>query len=147
MKSNKGFTLIELMIVVAIIGILAAIAIPNFLNYQCKARQSEARAGLGTIANLQEVHWAEETEYTDDLDALGFQHTGTPKYDYDIPTLQVGTATAPWGFVASATSKDPLRPNAVLDEWLMNGCKTTSNTANGCGGSDGLDVEVGTGCP
>jgi type IV pilus assembly protein PilA len=76
MKSNKGFTLIELMIVVAIIGILAAIAIPNFLNYQCKARQSEARAGLGTLQICKKSYWAEETEYTDDLDALGFEHTG-----------------------------------------------------------------------
>jgi type IV pilus assembly protein PilA len=47
--NQKGFTLIELMIVVAIIGILAAIAIPNFLTYQMKSRQSEARTNLGGI--------------------------------------------------------------------------------------------------
>jgi type IV pilus assembly protein PilA len=47
--NQKGFTLIELMIVVAIIGILAAIAIPNFLQYQLKSRQSEAKTNLGGI--------------------------------------------------------------------------------------------------
>ena len=49
LKGQKGFTLIELMIVVAIIGILAAIAIPNFLTYQMKSRQSEAKTNLMAI--------------------------------------------------------------------------------------------------
>src|SRR5262245_44275258 len=49
LKGQRGFTLIELMIVVAIIGILAAIAIPNFLQYQMKSRQSEAKTNLQAI--------------------------------------------------------------------------------------------------
>jgi len=48
-KNKKGFTLIELMIVVAIIGILAAIAIPSFLFFSARAKQSEARTNLGAI--------------------------------------------------------------------------------------------------
>ncbi|MDY7033105.1 MAG: prepilin-type N-terminal cleavage/methylation domain-containing protein [Thermodesulfobacteriota bacterium] len=56
MKGEKGFTLIELMIVVAIIGILAAIAIPNFVNYQRRAKTSEARTNLGAIRTSEEAY-------------------------------------------------------------------------------------------
>src|SRR5258705_5436848 len=59
LKGQKGFTLIELMIVVAIIGILAAIAIPNFLQYQLKSRQSEAKTNLQAI-NTSEVSFQAE---------------------------------------------------------------------------------------
>ncbi len=55
-RKQEGFTLIELMIVVAIIGILAAIAIPNFLQYQLKSRQSEAKTNLMAI-KTSEVSW------------------------------------------------------------------------------------------
>jgi type IV pilus assembly protein PilA len=52
-RKQEGFTLIELMIVVAIIGILAAIAIPNFLQYQMKSRQSEAKTNVTSIKTSQ----------------------------------------------------------------------------------------------
>jgi type IV pilus assembly protein PilA len=58
-RKQEGFTLIELMIVVAIIGILAAIAIPNFLQYQMKSRQSEAKTNLMAI-KTSEVSWQGE---------------------------------------------------------------------------------------
>ena len=58
-NNQKGFTLIELMIVVAIIGILAAIAIPNFLNYQLKSKTAEAKTNIGAIRTSQESYKAE----------------------------------------------------------------------------------------
>ena len=63
LKSKKGFTLIELMIVVAIIGILAAIAIPNFLTFRLKAKTSEAKSNLGAIRTVEEAYKAEEDTY------------------------------------------------------------------------------------
>ena len=63
LKGQKGFTLIELMIVVAIIGILAAIAIPNFLTYQMKARQSEAKTNLQAIRTSEIAFQAERGCY------------------------------------------------------------------------------------
>ena len=58
-----GFTLIELMIVVAIIGILAAIAIPNFLKFQLKAKTSEGKTNLAAIRTAEESVFAEFGAY------------------------------------------------------------------------------------
>jgi len=53
LKGTRGFSLVELMIVVGIIGILAALAIPRFQQFQAKARQSEARSNLAHVYTLQ----------------------------------------------------------------------------------------------
>jgi len=66
-RERKGFTLIELMIVVAIIGLLAAIAVPSFLRFQLRARSSEAKTSLAAIRSLEESYFAEFSIYVSAL--------------------------------------------------------------------------------
>ena len=64
MKNQKGFTLIELMIVIAIIGILAAIAIPQFSAYRTRSYNSAAVSDLRNAATSQEAYFVDESQYS-----------------------------------------------------------------------------------
>ena len=92
---RKGFTLVEVLIVVIIIGILASIGIPQFAASIEKAKGGEARAGLGHIQTGEKVYYAENEFYTtvqEDLDI-----TLTNKYwafSLATPTSTTYTATA-----------------------------------------------------
>jgi type IV pilus assembly protein PilA len=63
MRKNEGFTLIELMIVIAIIGILAAIAIPQFSAYRTRSYNSAAEADLRNCATAQEAYYVDNQTY------------------------------------------------------------------------------------
>jgi type IV pilus assembly protein PilA len=70
LKRRGGFTLIELMIVVAIIGILAAIAIPNFMRFQLKAKAGEGKTNLAAIRTAEESYMAEFGTYIAQVTAI-----------------------------------------------------------------------------
>ncbi len=97
-RDQKGFTLIELMIVVAIIGILAAIAIPNFLQYQARARQSEARTNLGGVFVSETAYLGEQGRYGC-FQQIGFVlASNTNRYTYRSPACGgVGASTGAAG--------------------------------------------------
>src|SRR3989337_4367439 len=100
-KNRKGFTLIELMIVVAIIGILAAIAIPNFLKFQAKSKMSEAKTNLGAIYTGQLSFFGEQNSYGN-FDSLNWSPSGTPRYQFALGAWADNDALNPGALIALA---------------------------------------------
>jgi type IV pilus assembly protein PilA len=134
-KLAKGFTLIELMIVVAIIGILAAIAIPNFVKFQCRSKQSEAKGNLKALYVAMESYRAEYDTYTssecgaacDGANPVGFAPKGGKiRYTYNQTS---GDTTA---FTATATVKSAFVGELSDDAWQITQANDVANSANGC---------------
>lgn len=112
-RQNQGFTLIEMMISVAIIGILAAIAIPAFQNYQNRSKRSEAYANVSALAKMEKGYFSEYSSYVEvppepaggppssikrvwtaaaDLaySRIGWRPEGSVYYDYEVNVTQGG---------------------------------------------------------
>ena len=119
-RSESGFTLIELMIAVAIIGILASIAYPTYTTYTFKAKESEAKINIGAIYNMSlmwsaendgypvvppslstvplgaRVSWKMDTDGQKKFAAMGFVPSGPTYYSYQIAQMGVaGTQISP----------------------------------------------------
>ena len=133
-RRSKGFTLIELMIVVAIIAILAAIAIPQYKKFQAKAKAAEAKTNLGAIASCEEAYHAENDVYinctktpsnapssltdfgtpTGGFDSIGFEPAGKVRYAYEVSGASASA------FKATANSNVSELESASLDKFHMN---------------------------
>jgi type IV pilus assembly protein PilA len=107
LRGQKGFTLIELMIVVAIIGILAAIAIPNFLRYQAKSRQAEARTNLGGIFVAETSFFGEQSRFGG-LSEIGFALAGAASNRYTYRSGAHGGAGANAANASPAANYDTI---------------------------------------
>jgi len=76
---KKAFSLIELMVVIAIIAILASVSIPNYFKYLTKAKQAEVMSNLVSLHTAQQLYYAENDKFTDKLqgeDSLDWQPGG-----------------------------------------------------------------------
>lgn len=93
-RKMRGFTLTELMIVVVVLGILAAVGYPNYREYVARAKRNEARAALLQIATNQERFYLQNNSYTTDMVALGFPVAADYLTDSDSYLVNVTAADA-----------------------------------------------------
>jgi len=121
-KSEAGFTLIELMIVVVIIGILSALAIPRFMRGATKSKQSEAREILKQVYTMQRCYFIEHETYTlngatasaaapNAFEDLAIEILSSARYTYVI--------TVPDAMHFSCVATANLDDDAVVDTWMI----------------------------
>ncbi len=105
-RNETGFTLIELMIVIAIVGVLAAIAVPNFIKFQLRSKAGEGKVNLAALRTAEEAYFAEAGTF------LPFAPT---------PGLPVGSQKQPWDFTICADPPAAGNPGYCFIGWQPEG--------------------------
>ena len=115
-KDQKGFTILELMIVGVILGVLAGIAVPIYLSYLKRARQVEAPVALNEVKRLESMYFAFNGGYGT-LDEIGYHPTATLRYYTVTLELIPSSSGQPASFKATASGNIDLDPD--LDIWTI----------------------------
>jgi type IV pilus assembly protein PilE len=123
MRGRKGVTLIEVMIVVVIVGLLAAIAIPAYDNYITRSRRSDAFTALETVRAAQEMFRAERGSYTGAIGSLAGCSSGMGGENY---TISVNATATTFTITATPQNKQAGDFTFTVDQ---NGAKTYNGTA------------------
>ena len=118
-KRFHGFSLMEVMIVVVIIGILAALAYPTLEKYLKIARQMEAKTNLSAIYTAQKIHFTLHQSYAEDINELDLSLVQGDPYTF---TMEASTST----FKAQAEGN--IDDDAALDTWTIDQDKNLFNT-------------------
>ncbi|WP_421774266.1 type IV pilin protein [Gracilimonas sp.] len=118
-RSEEGFSLTELLIVLAIIGILVMIAVPLYQNVTTRAKTTEAKTQLSFLHTLQKTYRLEHDTYSDDFASLGFEQesliTEGGRARYEIEITQAG----PNSYTATATSIIDFDNDGQLNQWQV----------------------------
>ena len=119
-KRFHGFSLMEVMIVVVIIGILAALAYPNLEKYLKRARQTEAKTNLSAIYTAQKIYFTLHQSYADDINKLDLSLFQRDPYIFTIQEASTST------FKAQAEGN--IDDDDALDTWTIDQDKNLFNT-------------------